>query len=235
MVLEEAVNQFSFAGGWLNVKFVAELLKNFALFCIRKFFQLPQYLGRAHCFNLFRWRVRASAYSTSGGMTTILQSPYREAASADLAVVGLYRDTGREVRLHSDAAAALVSLLADARGTGVRIIPISGFRSIEYQAGLYQKAIVKYGSEEVARGWVARPGFSEHHTGLAIDLGDCESPACDVATPFEETAAFRWLQKNADRFGFEMSYPRNNATGINYEPWHWRFVGTSAAKQIFEQ
>ena len=98
---------------------------------------------------------------------------------------------------------------------------------------LFQKALAKHGSEELAGRWVARPGYSEHHTGLAIDLGEEASPACDVATKFEETRAFQWLQAHAGQFGYEMSYPRGNETGINYEPWHWRFVGTPAAKKVF--
>jgi D-alanyl-D-alanine carboxypeptidase len=68
---------------------------------------------------------------------------------------------------------------------------------------------------------------------LAVDLGDGNEPACDVEPPFEETRASRWLQANAARFGFELSYPRNNPRGVHYEPWHWRFVGTPEAKQVF--
>jgi D-alanyl-D-alanine carboxypeptidase len=167
-------------------------------------------------------------------MTTV-HSQFQEAARSELAVVGQYRDTGRLVEMRVDAAAALTGLLATARTVGVPMVPISGFRTIEYQAGLLQKAIAKHGSEAVACRWVARPGYSEHHTGLAVDLGPEEDPTCDVETRFEETLAFQWLRQNAARFGFELSYPRNNARGINYEPWHWRFVGTPEAKQIFEQ
>ena len=158
-----------------------------------------------------------------------------EAAENELVVVGEYRQTGRKVKMRTDATMALTNLTADARASGVAIIPISGFRSIEYQESLFRKAVVKYGSEDVAVRWVARPGNSEHHTGLAIDFGDGEHPACDVEPPFEKTRAFDWLQKNAAQFGFELSFPRNNPRGVNYEPWHWRFIGTPEAKQIFQQ
>ena len=158
-----------------------------------------------------------------------------EATENELIVVGEYRQSGRKVKMHTDAAAALKDLFAQALVDGVKIIPISGFRSVEYQAGLFQKATAKYGSEEAAARWVARPGHSEHHTGLAIDLGDETAPTNDVEPTFEETHAFRWLQSHAANFGFEMSYPKNNSTGINYEPWHWRFIGTPAAKQIFQR
>ena len=156
-----------------------------------------------------------------------------EAAENELVVVGRYRQTSREVRLRADAAAALQDLMTQARADGVAIIPISGFRTIAYQESLFQKAAAKYGSEDAAVRWVACPGNSEHHTGLAVDLGDGNEPACDVEPPFEETRASHWLQANAARFGFELSYPRNNPRGVHYEPWHWRFVGTPEAKQVF--
>lgn len=65
----------------------------------------------------------------------------------------------------------------------------------------------------------AAPGFSEHHTGRAIDIGTVDSPVLEEE--FENTSAYRWLQANAQRFGFQLSYPRGNAAGIIFEPWHW--------------
>jgi LAS superfamily LD-carboxypeptidase LdcB len=160
---------------------------------------------------------------------------YKEPAEAELVVVGKYRQTDREVKLRADAAGALLQLMTQACAAGVAITPISGFRTIAYQESLFRKAVAKYGSEDVAVRWVARPGNSEHHTGLVVDLGDEDDPTCDVEPPFEETQAFHWLQDNAARFGFELSFPRNNPRGVNYEPWHWRFVGTPKAKQIFQK
>ena len=160
---------------------------------------------------------------------------YYEPVETKLVVVGRYRQTGREVKLRADAATALLDLMTQARAAGVAIIPISGFRTIAYQELLFSKAVAKYGSEDAAVRWVGRPGHSEHHTGLVVDLGEEESPACDVEPPFEKTRAFRWLQKNAMRFGFELSYPRENPRGVHYEPWHWRFIGTPEAKQIFQR
>ena len=157
-----------------------------------------------------------------------------EASKNELVVVGEYRQTGRKVQMRTDAALALTNLMAEAGASGIVIIPISGFRSIGYQEALFLKAVAKYGSEDAAARWVARPGHSEHHTGLAIDLGDGENAACDIEPPFEKTRTFDWLQKNAARFGFELSFPRNNPRGVNYEPWHWRFIGTPEAKQIFQ-
>ena len=152
-----------------------------------------------------------------------------------MVVVGKYRQTSREIRLRADAAAALCNLMTQARAAKVSIIPISGFRTVAYQTSLFSKAVTKYGSEAAAVRWVGRPGHSEHHTGLAVDLGEEESPACDVEPPFEETRAFRWLQTHAARFGFELSYPFDNPRGAHYEPWHWRFIGTPEAKQVFQR
>lgn len=160
---------------------------------------------------------------------------FSEPMENELAVVGHYRQTGRAVKMRAVAAAAFLNLTKQARADGVGIIPISGFRPVAYQESLFRKAVAKYGSEDAAVRWVARPGHSEHHTGLAIDVGDDENPACDVEPPFEETPTFHWLEKNAARFGFELSYPRNNSRGVHYEPWHWRFVGTPEAKQVFQK
>ena len=65
----------------------------------------------------------------------------------------------------------------------------------------------------------AAPGFSEHHSGRAIDIGTPNEPAAEES--FESTDAFKWLCQNASMFGFQLSYPRNNPHKINYEPWHW--------------
>jgi zinc D-Ala-D-Ala carboxypeptidase len=160
---------------------------------------------------------------------------FAEATERELVAVGNYRQTRRTVKMRADAAAAFLDLTKQARVDGVEIIPISGFRSSKYQETLFQRAVVKYGSEDAAVRWVARPGRSEHQTGLAIDLGDGGNPAGDVEPPFEDTPAFHWLEKNAARFGFELSYPRNNPGGVHYEPWHWRFFGTPEAKQTFQK
>jgi LAS superfamily LD-carboxypeptidase LdcB len=160
---------------------------------------------------------------------------YNEPAETELVVVGKYRQTSREVKLRADAAAALHNLMTQARAAGVAVIPISGFRTVAYQESLFRKAVAKYASEDAAVRWVGRPGHSEHHTGLVVDLGEEESPACDVEPQFEETRSFRWLQTNAAHFGFELSYPRDNPRGVHYEPWHWRFIGTSEAKQILRR
>ena len=102
---------------------------------------------------------------------------------------------------------------------GVTLLPLSGFRSIARQTRLIRKKLATGRSMESVLRFVAAPGFSEHHSGRAIDIGD---PAdTSVEESFARTPAFRWLRKHAGKFRFVMTYPRKNPYGIGYEPWHW--------------
>ena len=102
---------------------------------------------------------------------------------------------------------------------GVTLLPLSGFRSISRQTRLIRKKLAAGRSLASVLRFVAAPGFSEHHSGRAIDFGD---PAdSTVEESFARTPAFRWLRRNAGKFGFVMTYPRSNRYRIGYEPWHW--------------
>lgn len=148
-----------------------------------------------------------------------------EETDEPLGDAGRYRDTGRIVQLRAEAAQAFRAMQQAAREVGVELVPISGYRTKSYQDGLFSRAIRKYGTKESAARWVAPPGYSEHHSGLAVDIGALESPETDVETTFEDTPAFAWLKENAHRFDFEISFPRDNPQGVSYEPWHWRYTG----------
>jgi D-alanyl-D-alanine carboxypeptidase len=101
----------------------------------------------------------------------------------------------------------------------IELVPISGFRSIARQTEIFrEKLAAGKRLEEILR-YVAAPGFSEHHTGRALDIGSPDHIELDE--DFARTGAFRWLASNAASFGFVMSYPRGNPHGIGYEPWHW--------------
>jgi D-alanyl-D-alanine carboxypeptidase len=102
---------------------------------------------------------------------------------------------------------------------GVILLPLSGFRSVARQTRIIRGKLVAGQSIDAILRYVAAPGFSEHHTGLALDIGSPEHIELDEH--FARTAAFRWLQRHARRFGFRLSYPKNSSTGIGYEPWHW--------------
>jgi D-alanyl-D-alanine carboxypeptidase len=157
---------------------------------------------------------------------------YSEAPAADLIVVGSYRGS-RDVKMRRAAAQAFKSLTAAAKQDGIDIIPISGFRPVSYQKGLFDRAKKRYGSEKKAARWVAPPGYSEHATGFTLDLGDAAAPAADVDTDFEKTKAYAWLGRRAAEFGFELSFPKGNAQGVSFEPWHWRYVGDADARRVF--
>ena len=160
---------------------------------------------------------------------------YTEARAEELRPVGKYRDTGRVVQLAAPAAAAFKAMQKAAAGDGVKLVPISGFRTRDYQAGLFERAVRRHGSEERAARWVAPPGYSEHHTGLALDIGDEARRDCDVELCFEKTAAHQWLEKNAARFGFELSFPPGRESGPAFEPWHWRYIGDDASRTLFRE
>lgn len=100
---------------------------------------------------------------------------------------------------------------------------ISAFRTVEYQYELLQRKLDKGQKIDAILMVNAAPGYSEHHTGCAIDI---TTRGCQpLHEEFEETAAFRWLQCNGKRFDFSLSYPRDNPFGIVYEPWHWACQG----------
>jgi len=126
---------------------------------------------------------------------------------------------GRMQRLTPDTAASWQEMLAAALGDGVTLMIVSGFRSIEYQAGLIRKKIVAGQELSEILNVNAAPGFSEHHSGRAIDIAAPGSRP--LAEDFETSVAFAWLEENAAKFGFSMSYPRENPQGFIYEPWHW--------------
>jgi len=124
-----------------------------------------------------------------------------------------------EPQLAPAAAAAWSRLAAAAERDGVRLLLLSGFRSYAYQAELIRRKLDRGQSFAEILAVVAAPGFSEHHSGHAVDIG---TPGCEpLSEEFEDTSAFRWLERRADTHGFRLSYPRGNGLGIIYEPWHW--------------
>ena len=139
------------------------------------------------------------------------------------------------VQLHRQAAEALQALLAAAYSDGVRLSLISGFRSRETQRSVFfdVKSLRNQSAEERAK-VSAPPGYSEHSTGFAVDFGDRSRPQTDLVESFESTPGFYWLQNNAHRYHFRLSFPRQNAQGLSYEPWHWRFEGSARALEQFE-
>lgn len=100
---------------------------------------------------------------------------------------------------------------------------ISGYRSHSYQLGIFRRKLARGQHIDEILGVNAAPGFSEHHSGRAIDIGTAGEPPAEES--FEQTPAFAWLMRRAGAFGFSLSYPRGNPNGIAYEPWHWYWDG----------
>jgi len=116
---------------------------------------------------------------------------------------------------------AWLAMRSAAQQDGIELILVSAFRSIQRQQELVQaKREQGIPDDEIFR-VLARPGFSEHHTGRALDLHTPHSAL--LQEEFETTPAFQWLSQHAHTFLFHLSYPRNNPYGIIYEPWHWCF------------
>ncbi|MGV2828029.1 M15 family metallopeptidase [Myxosarcina sp. GI1(2024)] len=156
--------------------------------------------------------------------------PYEEAREVDLEAV----TADGSIRLHPKAAAKFREMQAAAKAEGISLIPISGYRSVETQEHLFFEIKEERLQDATKRAEVsAPPGYSEHHTGYAIDIGDANFPEANVEPEFENTPAFRWLQENAAKFSFELSFPPNNSQGISYEPWHWRYVGDRHSLETF--
>jgi len=117
------------------------------------------------------------------------------------------------------AARAWTRMRAAAAGDGVELQIVSAFRSVEYQLGIIQRKLErKQKPVEILR-VSAAPGYSEHHSGRAIDITTPGFAALEEE--FERSPAFAWLKKNARRYSFHLSYPRRNPHRIAYEPWHW--------------
>lgn len=131
-------------------------------------------------------------------------------------------ETGSDERRHlltPAAADAWQALKAAARVDGVELFIVSAFRSVERQARIVQRKLDTGQTIEEILAVCAPPGFSEHHSGRAVDISTPGIPALE--TVFEATPAFAWLSRRAADFGFRLSYPRGNPRGYQYEPWHW--------------
>jgi D-alanyl-D-alanine carboxypeptidase len=156
--------------------------------------------------------------------------PYNVASESELEAINA---DGR-LKMRSAAAKKFQQMQAAAKADGIILTPISAFRDDLAQEQLFFGVKEQRVQNATKRAEVsAPPGYSEHHTGYAIDIGDGNAPATNLETSFADTAAFRWLEKNALKYSFELSFPSDNKQGVSYEPWHWRFVGDRDSLETF--
>jgi D-alanyl-D-alanine carboxypeptidase len=155
--------------------------------------------------------------------------PYPEVSEQDLVEVS----PGQA--LHRDAARALLAMERAAASEGISLVVLSAFRPTALQKELFFEVKAERNQSALQRSRVsAPPGFSEHSTGYAVDLGDGRAPQAHLSEAFAQTEAYRWLRANAARYHFVLSFPPDNPQGVIYEPWHWRFEGTAEALKLFE-
>lgn len=147
-------------------------------------------------------------------------NPFKQVALGDLEVIDIDFE-GKPFILTGPAGQKFRELRAAALADSVIIEPFSGFRSYKYQRGLIKRHLDNGRPLDDILKNLAAPGYSEHHTGRAVDL---TTQGCEpLGEAFEGTDAFRWLAANAGRFGYVMSFPRGNPHGFVFEPWHWCF------------
>ena len=155
--------------------------------------------------------------------------PYKEISKEKLVLIE------PNIKVHVDMHDSLLKMKEEAKKDGIYLVFLSGYRSINLQNDIFfsLKSIRNQEAAERAR-VSAPPGYSEHSTGFAIDIGDATQRETDFETDFENTDAFRWLIKNAAKFHFKLSFNKDNKY-IDYEPWHWRYEGSIEALKVFER
>lgn len=136
---------------------------------------------------------------------------------------------GRRLWLEPAACRAWWQLKCAAQREGVALAAISGFRAVAWQQRLLARKLARGQTLAQILAVSAAPGFSEHHSGTALDLATPDDPHLEER--FEKSDAFRWLDRRAAAFGFHLTLPRGNPYGYVYEPWHWRFRPPAALQQ----
>ena len=154
--------------------------------------------------------------------------PYKEISKKELVFIEPH------IWVHKDMSQSLLRMRQDAKKEGIYLVFLSGYRSIKLQEEIFYslKSVRNQIASERAR-VSAPPGYSEHSTGFAIDIGDANNRETDFEIKFENTDAFRWLKNNAAKYHFKLSFNQNNRN-VDYEPWHWRYEGSIEALKIFE-
>jgi len=154
--------------------------------------------------------------------------PYNETPKEKLVLIE------PNIAVHIDMRDSLLEMREEAKKDGIYLVFLSGYRSINLQNDIFYSLKSIRNQEAAERARVsAPPGYSEHSTGFAIDIGDASQRETDFEIDFENTNAFRWLIKNAARFHFKLSFNKDNKY-IDYEPWHWRYEGSIEALKVFE-
>lgn len=143
-------------------------------------------------------------------------------------------DNLEEQQLRGEAAAAAESLFKAAEEAGLNLVMASGYRSAQLQEVIFNGYVARDGLKAASK-YSARPGTSEHQTGLAMDI-TTPGQECYLETCFGNTPEGRWLKQNAHKYGFHLRYQKGkeNITGYQYEPWHFRYLGNDLAQRLYD-
>ena len=178
--------------------------------------------------NYLKFSNKAKSIKTEKDVRVLGHFPYKEASDENLIEIQ------PNILVHKGMYKSLKEMQDDAEKDGVYLVFLSGYRSIKLQKQIFYslKSIRNQIASERAR-VSAPPGYSEHSTGFAIDIGDAYERETDFEESFENTSAFKWLKKNAAKYHFRLSFDKKQ-TSVDYEPWHWRYEGSIEALKIFE-
>jgi zinc D-Ala-D-Ala carboxypeptidase len=140
-----------------------------------------------------------------------------------------------EMQMRAEAATALEDMFAAANTDGMSMQVSTAYRGLAYQKVLYDTYIAEQG-QEIADSVSARPGYSEHQTGWAVDIRSVPD-TCGLEICFSATPEGKWLAANAYKHGFLLRYPsgKEEITGYNYEPWHFRYIGKSLSQELYDR
>ena len=185
---------------------------------------------------------QAAAAWPDAGWSTLLVNALPEDFTVETVPVEDYEDRLFDAR----AVEQLNAMLKGAADAGLPLYLVSTYRSVERQTALYRRKVNYYldqglaqqEAEQQAARWVAAPGTSEHNLGLAADIVSANwySGHDDLTGEFEQTPEFAWLAAHCVEYGFVLRYPKDKTalTGVEYEPWHYRYVGVEAARYLTE-
>ena len=178
--------------------------------------------------NFLKYSNTGKLSKTEKDVRVLGHFPYQEAAYENLIEIQ------PNILVHKGMYKSLKDMKDDAEKDGVYLVFLSGYRSIKLQKQIFYslKSIRNQIASERAR-VSAPPGYSEHSTGFAIDIGDAYARETDFEESFENTSAFKWLKNNAAKYHFRLSFDKKQIS-VDYEPWHWRYEGSIEALKIFE-
>ena len=181
----------------------------------------------------FKGGISRTADESLGWNLMLVNSRYRIPDDYSVELIRLSNGDQVDSRIYPD----LQEMFDDARGAGYSLFVRAGYRSEEDQENLMEDKIEAYRqegysqreAEREAEKWVAKPGTSEHELGLSVDI--------NAEGQTDGNRLYQWLAEHSWKYGFILRYPaeKEEITGIDYEPWHFRYVGKQAAKEMYEQ